>query len=371
MSTPLELFFDLTFVVAVAANAAGLHHDLAHGNLQGLLNYTLVFFAIWWAWVSYTWFASAYDPGDVTFRVLTFVIMAGVLVLAAGVPRAEAGLDYRVIVIGYLIMRLAMVPLWLRVARDDPQRRRGALFYALAIVLVQVLWVAWVLWVPRGTPKIIVFLLLTALEMYLPIYAQRYGQTPWHPHHMAERYELFTIIVLGEVLLATTQGITAVLDGHGLNPELTMLIIGGFLIVLNVWWLYFKTSLASGLNAATRDVFNLLHFVIFAAVAALGAALGTLVDVVQHEAHLSVVTANLVLACVLAAYLLSLTFIHGWMGLPLALVLRSMLLAVLLIVVASLGLAPGLTTLLLGLLLTAGVVSHQLITAPSVAEQAA
>ena len=362
VSSPLELFFDLTFVVAVAANAAGLHHDLAHGNMMGLLMYLMVFFAIWWAWASYTWFASAYDSEDVTFRLMTFLIMAGVLVLAAGVPRAEGGLDYRVIVIGYMIMRLAMIPLWLRVGQEDPTRRQGARFYALAILCIQVLWVAWVLWVPRGTPKILVFTGLALLEVYLPIYAQRFGLTPWHPHHMAERHAGFTIIVLGEVLLATTQGISAVLDNHGLTPELFMLIVGGFLIVLSAWWFYFKTELGELLTHATRDVFNLVHFLIFASVAGLGAGLGTMVDMVQHEAHLSVTNANLTLGSILAVYLLSLTFLHGWLGLPLVRVLTGLGVAVLLLLVGSLGLAPGLTTLLYGLIMVAAVTHHQLVT---------
>ena len=87
-ATPLELFFDLCFVVAVAAAAATLHHDLAHGHLSGLAGYAMVFFAIWWAWVNYSWFASAYDTDDVIFRLLTFVVMTGVLVVAAGTPQA-------------------------------------------------------------------------------------------------------------------------------------------------------------------------------------------------------------------------------------------------------------------------------------------
>lgn len=362
VSSPLELFFDLTFVVAVAANAAGLHHDLSQGHMQGLVNYIAVFFTIWWAWVSYTWFASAYDPQDISFRLMSFVIMAGVLVLAAGVPRAEAGVDYRIIVIGYLIMRLAMIPLWLRVAQEDPLRRTGARFYALGVFALQALWVAWVLWVPRGTPKLSAFVLLALAEVYLPIYAQRFGRTPWHPHHLAERYSLFTIIVLGEVLLATTQGISAVLDSHKLTAELVMLIVGGFLIVLSVWWFYFKTELGDLLNETSRDIFNLVHFLIVVSVAALGAGLGMMVDMVQHEAHLGVTTANMVLGSILAVYLLSLTFLHGWLGLPLKRVLTGFAVAVLLLAVGALGLAPGLTTLLYGLVMVVAVIQHQLVT---------
>jgi low temperature requirement protein LtrA len=88
VSTPLELFFDLTFVVAVAQASSTLHHLLVDGHARdALVAFPMVFFAIWWAWMNFTWFSSAYDPDDAAFRVATFVQMAGVLVFAAGVPR--------------------------------------------------------------------------------------------------------------------------------------------------------------------------------------------------------------------------------------------------------------------------------------------
>ena len=89
VATPLELLFDLTFVVAVAQVAAELAHGIAEDHVgDGLLGYLMVFFAIWWAWMNFTWFASAYDTDDVPYRLLTLVQMAGVLVLAAGIPDA-------------------------------------------------------------------------------------------------------------------------------------------------------------------------------------------------------------------------------------------------------------------------------------------
>src|SRR5882762_6050648 len=88
-STPLELFFDLTFVVAVSQAASGLHHGLVEGHAgDALLGFPLVFFGIWWAWMNFTWFASAYDTDDGLYRLTTLVQIAGVLVFAAGVPRA-------------------------------------------------------------------------------------------------------------------------------------------------------------------------------------------------------------------------------------------------------------------------------------------
>lgn len=85
-ATPLELFFDLVFVIAIAAAAAGLHHSVAEAHfVDGIIKYVAIFFAIWWAWMNYTWFASAYDNDDSLFRILTLVIIAGALTLAAGV----------------------------------------------------------------------------------------------------------------------------------------------------------------------------------------------------------------------------------------------------------------------------------------------
>src|SRR3954465_14843689 len=95
VSSQLELLFDLTFVVAIAAVTEQFAHTIAEGHAgSGVLPFLQVFFAIWWAWMNFTWFASSYDTDDVTYRLLTMVQMAGVLVLAAGVPAAADHSDY-------------------------------------------------------------------------------------------------------------------------------------------------------------------------------------------------------------------------------------------------------------------------------------
>src|SRR6187200_3191697 len=128
VSSPLELLFDLTFVVAIAALTAQLGHGIAAGHaLDELAPFLQVFFAIWWAWMNFTWFASYYDTDDVPYRLLTLLQMSGVLVLAAGVPSAFATGDYRAITVGYLIMRVGLVALWLRAAVEDPEGRGTAL----------------------------------------------------------------------------------------------------------------------------------------------------------------------------------------------------------------------------------------------------
>ncbi|HET6500039.1 MAG TPA: low temperature requirement protein A, partial [Amycolatopsis sp.] len=206
-STPLELLFDLCFVVAVAQAAAQLHHSITEGRLgPGLLGYALVFFAIWWAWVNFTWFASAYDTDDVPYRLLTLVQIAGVLVLAAGVPAAFERLDFRTIVAGYVLMRLAMIAQWLRAARAHPAGRPAAIRYAIGIGVIQVCWILRLL-LPAPWSGI-TFAVLILGELSVPAWAEFRGSaTSWHPGHINERYGLFTLIVLGEAVAAATTAV--------------------------------------------------------------------------------------------------------------------------------------------------------------------
>lgn len=115
VASVLELFFDLVFVIAVSTLSAAAHHALAHGEfVQPILMYLLVFEFIWWAWMNFTWFASSFDTDDWFYRVLTFLQMIGVLVLAAGIEPMFVEFDFHLAAIGYVIMRLAMVPQWAR-----------------------------------------------------------------------------------------------------------------------------------------------------------------------------------------------------------------------------------------------------------------
>ena len=90
-STPLELLFDLCFVVAVSQAARELNDSLSHNHFSsGFVGYITVFFAIWWAWVNFTWFASAYDTDDAAYRLLTFVQIVGVLIRPPGFRRPSS-----------------------------------------------------------------------------------------------------------------------------------------------------------------------------------------------------------------------------------------------------------------------------------------
>jgi low temperature requirement protein LtrA len=142
VATPLELFFDLTFVVAIAQASTAMHRELVAGHgSHVLIAYPIVFFAILWAWMGFTWFASAYDTDDPAYRLAVLVQMVGILVLAAGVPRFLADLDPTVGVVGYVILRFGTVGQWLRVSVSDPSGRECARRYAGGIAACQIGWV--------------------------------------------------------------------------------------------------------------------------------------------------------------------------------------------------------------------------------------
>ena len=312
VATPLELFFDLCFVVAVAQAAAPLHHDISEAHvLHGVQSYLMVFFAIWWAWMNFTWFASAYDTDDDVYRITTLVQIAGALVLAAGIGPAFDENQYLGITIGYVVMRLALVAQWLRAAHADPQRRQTAIRYAAGIGLVQVLWLLR-LTLPEGWGTSS-FLLLAVLEVLVPIVAERApgGPTTYHPHHIAERYGLFTIIMLGESVSAATIAIRTGLDTGKHVPDLISLAVGGIVIVFALWWLYFDRS-AQGLLTSLRTsiLWGYGHYFIFASAAAVGAGLAVSVDYDAGHTEISGTIAGYAVALPTAIYLVFVWLLH-------------------------------------------------------------
>ncbi len=278
VSTPLELLFDLTFVVAIAAAASQLHHAVgAHHVGSGLLAYLMGFAAIWWAWMNFTWFASAYDTDDSTYRLWTMVQMVGVLILAAGVPQMAQG-DFTTVTIGYAVMRIGLLAMWLRAAHEHPERRRTALRNALGIGVAQMLWLAR-LALPMAW-SLPTYFLLMALELYIPVWAAKIGHTPWHAHHISERYGLFTIIVLGECVLGGTNAVAGVIAAQGWTLDVALVGLGATSLVLALWWVYFLLPNADALHHHRERAFNwgYGHFVVFSALAALGAFLEVVAD---------------------------------------------------------------------------------------------
>ncbi|MFG1622904.1 low temperature requirement protein A [Kribbella sp. NPDC049227] len=309
-ASPLELLFDLTLVVAVAAATAELAHSIEGGHLaDGVLPFLEVFFAIWWAWMNFTWFASSYATDDVAYRLLTMVQMGGVLVIAAGIPEAAKHSDFRWVALGYVIMRLALVAQWLRAAAEDPTRRRTALRYAIGISVAQVGWLLSL--VLTGGPNPPVFLVLVVLELSVPRWAERTYPTNWHPHHIAERYGLFTLILLGESVLAATRGVQNALAAGEFSGSLLVVAGAGLVLLFALWWFYFQHPAGECLSQRRNQSYRwgYGHYGVFASLAALGAGLEVAVQT-GHEMEVSPVTVGYSVSVPAAAFIVLLWAVH-------------------------------------------------------------
>ncbi|WP_189305431.1 low temperature requirement protein A [Streptomyces albospinus] len=311
-ATPLELFFDLCFVVAIAQAGRQLVHDLAQGHPgHGIAGYLMLFFTVWWAWVNFSWFSSAYDTDDVPYRVVALVQIAGVLVLAAGIPRAFTAGDFRVVWFGYLVMRLAMVTQWLRAAHGSRgAERRAALRYAAGVTVCQIGWLA-LLFLPAGDIPW-VFVVMGLLELSVPALAERERRTSWHPHHIAERYGLFTIIVLGETVSAATVAVQSALDEHKAPGVLLPVAAGGLLLVFAAYWIYFAVPIHLHLHS-NRQAFlwGYGHYLVLGSAAAVGAGIEVAVEESVGTAQLSAFAAAACVTVPGALYIATVWLIHS------------------------------------------------------------
>lgn len=318
-STPLELLFDLVAVIAIAAAAGELHHAIAHGHtLEGAGKFVLAFFAIWWAWMNFTWFASAYDNDDAMFRLLTMGLMIGSLTMAAGIRPFFQQADLLLIVLGFVWMRICMVLLWLRAARHDPAHRPTALTYAIGLMLVQSYWVGLLLMQPLSLPTLLLLFGGGAvLELAVPAVAERRGITPWHRHHMIERYGLLNLIVLGETLLAGSVAISQLqqlaASTAGFWPLLNLALVPllAMILLFCLWWLYFSREEHLAVqNLRMALTWGYGHLLIYAAGAAVGAGIAVQVDLLTGQAHLSSAMATGAVAIPVAFYLFGLWLVR-------------------------------------------------------------
>jgi low temperature requirement protein LtrA len=316
-ATPLELLFDLTFVVAFGVAGNELAHFLAEGHVQaGLVGFAFATFAITWAWINFSWFASAYDTDDWIFRLSTMVQMVGVLILALGLADMFASLergatvDNAVMVAGYIVMRVPMVFQWLRASRQDPGRRSACVTYATTILVAQAGWVGLLIAQTSVTVTFLWAALLVLVELAGPVIAEtRKGGTPWHAHHIAERYGLLVIITLGEVLLGTTVALSAVVgpQGPGWSVDVVVLGLAGTAMAFGMWWIYFVLPCADVLHEHRERSFGwgYGHVVLFGALAAVGAGLHAAAYYIEHHSVLDTTGTLLTVAIPLSVYLAS------------------------------------------------------------------
>ncbi len=322
-ATPLELLFDLTFVVAFGIAADELAHYVVDDHIKaGLIGFGFATFAITWAWINFSWFASAYDTDDWVYRLTTMLQMVGVIVLALGLPvmfeSIDEGetVDNRVMVAGYVIMRVGMVFQWARAARHDPARRSACETYITTILVAQAGWVVLALAHTSIGVTFACVALLTLVEVAGPVIAEtRKGGTPWHAHHIAERYGLLVIIALGEGVIGTIASLSALVgpDGVGWSLDAGLVAVAGIALTFGMWWIYFIVPSAAVLHVRRERSFGwgYGHIPLIGAVVGTGAGLHIAAYYLEEESKLDASGTVLSVVIPVAVYLVGIYLLYA------------------------------------------------------------
>lgn len=301
--TPLELFFDLVFVLAITqCTALMAHHPTWDGVAQGLL----VLGVVWWAWVGYAWLTSVIDPEAGAVRGVIFVAMAAMLVAALCVPDAfgHLGLAFA-LAIG--VFRACHIALFVLASPDDPDLRRSVT--GLAVSTAAAVGLLALASAFDGLAQGALWALAILLDMAGPYV---FGSEGWKlvPGHFAERHGLIVIIALGESIVAIGVGAAGELDfAMGTVAALGVALATAF------WWMYFDVvALISARrlaaapegkarNELARDSYSYVHLLLVAGIVL--AAFGLEASIAHAEEHLHDVEAFALLGGV-AVYLIGL-----------------------------------------------------------------
>ena len=347
----LELFFDLVFVLAVAQVAHVLNE---HTDAGGTLKFLALFVPVWWSWVGFTFYADRFETDETIYRVLTFAAMLAVAALAVNLENAFSAAGDAPFVFCYTLVRAVLIALYIRAAYHVPLARAFCLQYIYGFSFAVCLWLASLLAAPPI--RYWIWAAAVASELLTPFLNIRNTKTtPFDQSHIPERFGLFTIIVLGEAVIATANGAAKV----NWNVQTVAAAAIGFALAACIWWLNFdfvEDGAIKSESLAPRFVYLYGHYFLVASVVALGIGVEHAVKETNDYSYLKFSTLALLCGAV-AAYLAVITLIRFAVGTCRLLYPRLASIAVaLLILTFGASLPPPLVLSLLLLLLVGGVI---------------
>jgi len=271
----LELFFDVVFVVAIAQLAGGLVDD---HSLAGFAVFAGLFLPVFIAWQGFTFYSDRFDTDDLVFRIAMFAAMLAVAALAVQVPDVAGG-DSIGFVVAYVVLRSLMIGLYLRSYRHVPAARPLVARYAAGYSLGVAIWLASLL--VDAPERYVLWGVALAWEYSLPLLFRRFhAAIPVHAGHVPERFGLFTIIVLGETIVAVALGT----DGSEWAVESAVAGALGFVAAAALWWIYFGTGAGMEMHRTTRAIltFTHAHIPVLAALTAVSAGVALAIEQAPH-----------------------------------------------------------------------------------------
>lgn len=272
----LELFFDVVFVVAIAQ----LAHELAvDHSLRGFAVFAALFLPVFIAWQGFTIYADRFDTDDAVFRLAIFAAMLAIAALAVQVPDVAHG-ESTGFVVAYVVLRSLMIALYVRSYRHVPTARPLIVRYATGYSFGIALWLVSLAF--PAPARYILWGIALAWEYSLPVRFRRFhSEIPVSTSHVPERFALFTIIVLGETIVAVALG-TA--DSEW---ALESAVAGGlgFVVTATLWWIYFGTGAGMETIPTVRAilVFTHAHIPVLAALTAVSAGVAIAIQQASGE----------------------------------------------------------------------------------------
>lgn len=299
----LELFMDLSFVICIAGLTTMLVKD---HTLNGLILYIFLLFSVFWAWNQLIWYSIFFDNNDVFFRIMYLSAILSVLVLSDSF--AKIGQGNRVpFVASYVLLQSILAIGWIRIFINIRKFKTFSLYYLIGPLIGSVLWLVSLKFT---TPLQYLFwgaAMMTQVAAPYVAFKFKTFDIPLNMSHVLERYGLFTIIVLGETLIAVSKGI-----GSVPGSETFLIALFAYITIACIWWSYFSWDfdhIRQFGTLANLFIFGYAHFIVFLAIASFGAAGEIAVHSLAHDDHLTLI-GRLLIALSPSVYLLSLSFIN-------------------------------------------------------------
>lgn len=288
-------------VAAVGALAARLHEQ---HSVAALAWFAALFVPVWWVWWAFTWYSAAFNADDATNRVALLAAMLGVAALAAGIPGADSR-DSALFAVAYGALFTLLTALYVRAWRHVPEMRSLSGRYAAADAAGAALWLASLVVDEQRRP--IVWAAAMVVLMGGPVLAASSTSiVAYEPDHIAERYALFTLIVLGESIVAIVAGLDARRE-----PSALLIAVLGLVMAAAIWWLYFDRFRGMpGRTIRAGFVWAQGHLLIFAGIAAAAVGIEFAIETAAEHGTLQLAD-RLSLGAGLSAYLVAMATIRA------------------------------------------------------------
>jgi len=258
--TPLELFFDLVFVLAITQVTQLLADD---PSWRGLARGMLILGMLWWAWAAYAWLTNEIDPDEGGARLAMFAAAAGMLIVSLAVPGAfnENAFEFA---IAYTFVRAMHIGVWLVATSDDTARRQIVMLAPTSFIGCALLFAASF---TDGTTQGLLWAAALVIDYAGGAVGGNQGYR-LHPAHFVERHGLIIIIALGESIVAVGVGASSSAELEG--DEIASALLG-MIVAASLWWTYFDVTAlvaerrlsslrGAARNRLARDSFSYLHF---------------------------------------------------------------------------------------------------------------